>query len=90
MHKRALLAIAHTIPGISPHKAVTAIVSNESKYKGKATSPAKYEHIQLIKMLAMVKMTVNILRLIRFIIFFPIKIAALKVLLFQSNHADRE
>lgn len=87
MHKRALLAIAHTIPGISPHKAVTAIVSRESKYKGKATSPARYEHIQLIRMLAMVKMTVNILR---FITFFLIKIVALKVLLFQSNHADRE
>ena len=87
MHKRALLAIAHTIPGISPHKAVTAMVSSESKYKGKATSPARYEHIQLITMLAMVKVIVNILR---FITFFPIKIAALKVLLFQSNHADRE
>ena len=87
MHKRALLALAHTIPGISPHKAVTAIVSRESKYKGKATSPARYEHMQLIKMLAMVNMIVNIFR---FITFFPIKIAALKVLLFQSNHADRE
>ena len=87
MHKRALLAIAHTIPGISPHKAVTAIVSRESKYKGKATSPARYEHMQLITMLAMVNMIVNIFR---FITFFPIKIAALKVLLFQSNHADRE
>ena len=41
MYKSRFEATAQIKPGISPHKAVTAIVITESRYRGNAIRPAR-------------------------------------------------